>query len=80
VLLDESNSTILGTKVADSNKSSQLSVANLLQNVEKSYDKGKFLLEESKKMKNFTTESYSGIKSWENLAILARFCYFYNSI
>ena len=80
MLLDESNSTILDAKVADSNESSQLSVANLLQNVEKSYDKGKFLLEESKKMKNFTTESYSGIKSWENLAILARFCYLYNSI
>ena len=47
VLLDESNSTILGTKVADSTKSGQLSAAKLLQNVEKSYDKGKFLLEES---------------------------------
>ena len=48
VLLDESNSTILGTKVADSKESSLLSVAKLLQNIEKSYDKGKFLLEESK--------------------------------
>ena len=47
VLLDESNSTILGTKVADSTKSGQLSATKLLQNVEKSYDKGKFLLEES---------------------------------
>ena len=47
VLLDESNSTILGTKVADSTKSGRLSVAKLLQNVEKSYDKGKFLLNES---------------------------------
>ena len=47
VLLDESNSTILGTKVADSAKSGQLSAAKLLQNVEKSYDKGKFLLNES---------------------------------
>ena len=47
VLLDESNSTILGTKVADSTKSGQLSAAKLLQNVEKSYDKGKFLLNES---------------------------------
>ena len=47
VLLDESNSTILGTKVADSTKSGQLSVAKLLQNIEKSYDKGKFLLNES---------------------------------
>ena len=48
VLLDESNSTSLGTKVADSKESSLLSVAKLLQNIEKSYDKGKFLLEESK--------------------------------
>ena len=47
VLLDESNSTILGTKVADSTKSGQLSAAKLLQNIEKSYDKGKFLLNES---------------------------------
>ena len=47
VLLDESNSTILGTKVADSTKSGQLSAAKLLQNIEKSYDKGKFLLDES---------------------------------
>ena len=48
VLLDESNSTILGTKVADSKESSLLSVAKLLQNIEKSDDKGTFLLEESK--------------------------------
>ena len=34
VLLDESNSTILGTKVADSTKSGQLSAAKLLQNIE----------------------------------------------
>ena len=47
VLLDESNSTILGTKVADSKESGQLSATKLLQNIEKSYDKGKFLLEES---------------------------------
>ena len=50
VLLDESNSTILGTKVADSTKSGQLSRAKLLQNIEKSYDKGKFLLDESFKL------------------------------
>ena len=60
VLLDESNSTILGTKVADSNESSQLSATNLLQNVEKSYDKGKFLLEESKK----DEENYNSVIFW----------------
>ena len=60
VLLDESNSTILGTKVADSNESSQLSATNLLQNVEKSYDKGKFLLEESKKDEEF----YNSVIFW----------------
>ena len=48
MLLDESNSTILDAKVADSKESGQLSVAKLLQNIEKSYDKGKFLLDESK--------------------------------
>ena len=48
-LLDKSNSSILDVKVADSNETDLLSVANILQNVEKSYDKGKFLLEESKK-------------------------------
>ena len=46
-LLDESNSSIPGIKVADSIETDQLSVAKLLQNVEKSYDKGKFLLDES---------------------------------
>ena len=46
-LLDVSNSSISGIKVADSTETDQLSVAKLLQNVEKSYDKGKFLLEES---------------------------------
>jgi CDP-glycerol glycerophosphotransferase (TagB/SpsB family) len=44
-----SNSSILDVKVADSYETDLLSVAKLLQNVEKSYDKGKFLLEESKK-------------------------------
>ena len=48
-LLDESNSSILDVKVADSNETDLLSVANILHNVEKSYDKGKLLLEESKK-------------------------------
>ena len=49
-LLDlSSNSSILDVKVADSYETDLLSVANILQNVEKSYDKGKFLLEESKK-------------------------------
>ena len=46
-LLDESNNSILDLKVAVPNVTSQLSVAKLLQNVEKSYDKGKFLLDES---------------------------------
>ena len=46
-LLDESNSSILGAKVAVPFETSQLSVAKLLQNIEKSYDKGKFLLDES---------------------------------
>ena len=36
-------------RVADYNKSSQVALVKILQNVEKSYDKGKFLLEESKK-------------------------------
>lgn len=49
-LLDlSSNSSILDVKVADSYETDLLSVAKILQNVEKSYDKGKFLLEESKK-------------------------------
>ena len=50
-LLDSeiSNNSTLDMRVADYNKSSQVALANILQNVEKSYDKGKFLLEESKK-------------------------------
>jgi len=51
-LLDESNNSILDLKVAVQNGTSQLSVAKLLQNVEKSYDKGKFLLEESENDSN----------------------------
>lgn len=51
-LLDESNNSILDLKVAVQNVTSQLSVAKLLQNVEKSYDKGKFLLEESENYSN----------------------------
>ena len=48
-LLDiKSNSSILDSKAADSIESGRLSVAKLLQNIEKSYDKGKFLLDESK--------------------------------
>lgn len=42
-----SNSSIPGIKVADSKETDQLSTAKLLQNVEESYDKRKFLLEES---------------------------------
>ena len=49
-LLDlSSNSSVLDMRVADYNKSSQVALAKILQNVEKSYDKGKLLLEESKK-------------------------------
>lgn len=51
-LLDESNNSILDLKVAVQNGTSQLSVAKLLQNVEKSYDKGKILLEESENDSN----------------------------
>ena len=46
-LLDESNSSIFDLKVADSNETDLLPIAKLLQNIEKSYDKGKILLDES---------------------------------
>jgi hypothetical protein len=36
-LLDKSNSSNFGTKVADSIETDQLSATNILQNVEKSY-------------------------------------------
>ena len=36
-LLDESNSSNFGTKVADSIETDQLSATNILQNVEKSH-------------------------------------------
>jgi hypothetical protein len=51
VLLDESNSTIYDSQRTNFTHSKGFSIgtAKLLQNVEKSYDKGKFLLEESKK-------------------------------
>ena len=64
-LLDikESNSSNFGTEVADSIETDQLPVAKILQNVEKSYDKGKFLLEETKK----------------HAEIVAEFCKFYFS-
>jgi hypothetical protein len=49
-LLDfPSNNSILDMRVADYNKPSQVALAKILQNIEKSYDKGKFLLVESKK-------------------------------
>lgn len=64
-LLDikESNSSNFDTEVADSIETDQLPIANILQNVEKSYDKGKFLLEETKK----------------HAEIVAEFCKFYFS-
>ena len=51
VLLDESNSTIYDSQRTNFTHSKGFSIgtAKLLHNVEKSYDKGKFLLEESKK-------------------------------
>ena len=50
-LLDfvESNSSISIANGPNSQGGLSINVANILQNVEKSYDKGKFLLEESKK-------------------------------
>jgi hypothetical protein len=41
-LLDESDSSIFDLKVADSDETDLLPIAKLLQNIEKSYDKGKF--------------------------------------
>ena len=52
-LLDESNSSILTANDPNSLGGLTINTANLLQNVEKSYDKGKFLLEESKKDEKF---------------------------
>lgn len=51
VLLDESNSTIYDSQRTNFTHSKGFSIgtAKLLQNVEKSYDKGKILLEESNK-------------------------------
>ena len=48
-LLDESNSSIMAPNHPNSQRGLIIRVANILHNVEKSYDKGKFLLEESKK-------------------------------
>ena len=50
-LLDfiESNSSISIANGPNSQGGLSTRIANILQNVEKSYDKGKFLLEESKK-------------------------------
>ena len=56
-LLDESNSSILTANHPNSQGGLITSTANILQNVEKSYDKGKFLLEESKK----DEEYYNGV-------------------
>ena len=52
-LFDESNSSILTANDPNSLGGLTINTANLLQNVEKSYDKGKFLLEESKKDEEF---------------------------
>ena len=52
-LLDKSNSPILTANHPNSQGGLITSTANILQNVEKSYDKGKFLLEESKKDEEF---------------------------
>ena len=47
-LLDESNSSISDSQCTNfTSKGFSIGIAELLQNVEKSYDKGKFLLEES---------------------------------
>ena len=64
-LLDynESNSSISTPNHPNSQGGLITSTANILQNVEKSYDKGKFLLEETKK----------------HAEIVAEFCEFYFS-
>ena len=49
-LLDESNSSISASNGPNSLGGLSIRVANILQNIEKSYDKGKFLLKESKKI------------------------------
>ena len=48
-LFDESNSSISTPNSPNSLGGLSIRVANILQNIEKSYDKGKFLLEESEK-------------------------------
>lgn len=48
-LLDESNSSIMAPNHPNSQRGLIIRVAKILQNVEKSYDKGKILLEESNK-------------------------------
>jgi hypothetical protein len=58
-LLDnKSNSPISGSQCTNFiyNKGFSIDVANILQNVEKSYDKGKFLLEETKKHAEIVAE------------------------
>ena len=59
-LFDESNSSILTANDPNSLGGLTINTANLLQNVEKSYDKGKFLLEESKK----DEEYYNSVIFW----------------
>ena len=48
-LFDKSNSSMPTPNHPNSQRGLIIRVANILQNVEKSYDKGKLLLEESKK-------------------------------
>ena len=48
-LFDESNSSISTPNSPNSLGGLIINATNILQNVEKSYDKGKFLLEESEK-------------------------------
>ena len=63
MLLDESNSIILVANHPNSQGGLIINTTKILQNVEKSYDKGKFLLEETKK----------------HAEIVAEFCEFYFS-
>jgi hypothetical protein len=53
------NSSNLGSQRTNfiSDKGFSIDVANILQNIEKSYDKGKFLLEESEKSVDYFRRS-----------------------
>ncbi len=56
-LLDESNSPTSASNGPNSQGGLSIRVANILQNIEKSYDKGKFLLEESEKSVDYFRRS-----------------------